>query len=179
MWVSAARKAMDGRRKAIFAKLKGKNLGIGSDCTGADASFSAARMWAPMGECTVSNEMASEAPNAEGPMLFQLLNHNPKILFKDQLARGFSGFDIVSNATVPIPMDLHIYSAGTVCVDFSSYNTLNPKKLLDLAWIIHTNSVNRPIPATVIKHIQQHPISSNIPPLQGVREVARGVGCPC
>jgi len=108
-----------------------KILKFGSDCTGADAAFHAAIPWTTHIQSTPVNEFASEAPGATGPMLFQLLNSPPKILFSDVLARGFSGPCIVSGRRVATPMDVDMYTAGTMCTDYSGFNTLNPKKNLD------------------------------------------------
>lgn len=133
LWLNAAIQAMDDKRKLTFQTLKGRHLCFGSDCTGADSAFSAAKIWALKAEATVSNEMCSEAPNAHGPTLLILLNHNPKRFYKDMLARGHSGFCLINNQRVQIPLDLEFYAAGTMCTDFSGLNTLNPKPFLSFS----------------------------------------------
>ena len=120
---------MDEARAHIFQSMRGKRIQFGSDCTGADAAFQAATLWAPSA-CTIPiNAFGSEAPGAHGPMLFQMLNHAPQILFEDVLLRSCSGFCLIAGKRVPAPV-VDLYSAGTMCTDFSSLNTANPKKHL-------------------------------------------------
>jgi hypothetical protein len=122
---------MDEARVRTFQSNSNMQLQFGSDCTGADSAFQAATMWAPRAGITPSNEFASEAPGANGPMLFQLLNHAPHILFEDVLIRGCSGFCLIAGKMVPAK-SVDFYSAGTMCTDFSSLNTANPKKHIGL-----------------------------------------------
>jgi hypothetical protein len=133
-WVRAYRQVMGTQRTNTFQKLHSRNVKFGSDCTGGDAAFVAAKIWCADCSCTCSNEMASEAPLPESnaPMLFMLLNHAPKVMFVDMLARGHSGYCILADRLVAVPRDLDIYSAGTMCTDFSNYNTMNPKECLGL-----------------------------------------------
>ena len=91
LWLQAAIAQMDKERISIFAGIRGKQFRFGSDCTGADAAFQAGSQWVEFQGGEPENDFASEAPDASGPMLFQLLNHQPKKLFRDMLARGFSG----------------------------------------------------------------------------------------
>jgi hypothetical protein len=116
---------MDLQRIQTFQKLANKTIRVGSDCSGADAAFHAARQWVP-GD--LSNDMMSEAPGAEGPILFSLLNSVPKTFYEDVLRRGFSGYCLINGQATASPRDLDMYSAGTVCTDFCSYNQLNPKE---------------------------------------------------
>ena len=132
LWLQAAIAQMDKERISIFAGIRGKQFRFGSDCTGADAAFQAGSQWVEFQGGEPENDFASEAPDASGPMLFQLLNHQPKKLFLDMLARGFSGPCLVAGDRVPIPTGIHMYSAGTMCNDFSGFNTLNPKEHLGL-----------------------------------------------
>ena len=127
MWCDALFTAMDATRKIVFGWLQGKNLNFGSDCSGADAAVTSAKIWSVSAGATVSNKMSSEAPGADGPMLYLLLNHAPTMLFCDVLARGHSGFDMITGMLQPVPSDLDFYSAGTMCTDFSNFNTLSPK----------------------------------------------------
>jgi len=121
---------MDSERRNTLQSLSNKELHFGSDCSGADAAFQAATMWTPYCQCTATNEMMSEAPDAEAPMLFGLLNHRPSRLFRDMLRRGFSGYDLISDSIIKAPLNLDYYTAGTMCTDFSSLNTVNPKQYL-------------------------------------------------
>jgi hypothetical protein len=123
----AAINSMSLDRILLFQSLANKTLKFGSDCSGADSAFHAARTWVPG---IAENEMMSEDPTAEGPILFGLLNGAPARYFKDLLARSFSGFCIIAGKHIPIPMDLDYYSAGTVCTDFSVCNSANPKEFL-------------------------------------------------
>ena len=129
-WLRCAVDAMCGMRKDNFKSLNSKTFNFGSDCTGADAAFTAAKIWCEAGGVCARNLMASEAPGATGPILFQLLNHAPERLFIDVLARAHSGFDLISNCVQKTPADLDLYAFGSMCTDFSSFNTMNPKKLL-------------------------------------------------
>lgn len=121
---------MDEQRIETFKLLSDKNLRFGSDCSGADSAFHAASQWAT----EPSNEMMSEAPDAEAPILFALLNTPPKCFYRDVFRRGFSGYCILNGQSTPTPTDLDMYSAGTVCCDFSSVNTLNPKEFTGAPW---------------------------------------------
>ena len=125
LWLQAAINSMDLSRIQTFQKLANKTIRIGSDCSGGDAAFHAAKEWVPG---LAENWMMSEAPNANGPILFGLLNNPPKKFFKDLLGRGFSGYCIMSGGRTPVPRDLDHYSAGTVCTDFCNYNHSNPKQ---------------------------------------------------
>jgi len=140
-WLQAAIAQMDKKRLSIFEGIRGKQFRFGSDCTGADAAFQAGSQWVEFQGGESENAFASEAPGATGPMLFQLLNHRPKKLFHDMLARGFSGPCLVAGGSVPTPTDIHMYSAGTMCNDFSGFNTLNPKENLGLLFMQHCVSV--------------------------------------
>ena len=124
-WLKACIQAMCAERCDNFNRITRRNgLRFGSDCSGADAAFVAAQQWANFPE----NVMMSEAPDADAEVLFALLNHPPHHYFKDVTRRGFSGPCFISGERARAPSDLDMYSAGTVCKDFSSANLVNPKK---------------------------------------------------
>jgi hypothetical protein len=85
----------------------------------------AAKVWVPG---AAVNAMMSEAPTAHGTILFGLLNCSPEKFYMDMLGRGFSGRCLINGEATAVPCDLDFYSAGTVCVDFCSYNLSNPKE---------------------------------------------------
>jgi len=123
---------MDDTRKQIFQRHAQKDIRFGSDCTGADASFQAAGEWVAHLNSNAVNEFASEAPDAYACMLLQLLNHQPKVLYSDVLVRGCSGYCVVAGRLVATPDGVEMYSAGTMCTDYSHFNTLNPKEQLGM-----------------------------------------------
>ena len=129
-WIDAAFAAMDSKRQHLFKCLLSRTINFGSDCSGADSAFQAAKIWGEFVGCTQINKMCSEDPKAVGPMLFILLNHPPERMFLDVLLRHYSGEDLMSDGRAPVPKDLDIYSAGTVCTDFSQLNTHKPKQRL-------------------------------------------------
>ena len=90
----------------------------------------AAGIWCAENQVTLVNEFMSEAPDATGPILYNLLNHMPKRIYLDVTRRGNSGYCLLADKLVATPKDLDIYSAGTMCTDYSMLNTLNPKKNL-------------------------------------------------
>ena len=159
-WLQAAIAQMDKERLSIFDGIQGKQFCFGSDCTGADAAYQAGSQWVEFQGGQPQNEFASEAPGALGPMLFQLLNHHPKKLFVDMLARGFSGPCLVAGERVPTPTGIHMYSAGTMCNDFSGFNTLNPKEYLGLQLFMH-HCVVLSIPDTQGKHANNSPFQQS------------------
>jgi|TARA_B110000285_G_C14827271_1_gene469245 hypothetical protein len=115
---------MSKQRCDNFNRSSRRKMRFGSDCSGADAAFVAAKQWATDPE----NVMMSEAPDAYAEVLFGLLNHPPTNYFKDVTRRGFSGPCFINGECIRAPSGLDMYSAGTVCKDFSSANQLNPKK---------------------------------------------------
>lgn len=132
-WRAAALGAMNFTQRRQFQSISMRDIKFGSDCSGADAAFYAGTLWTAMGNNIPINEMCSEAPlrcGGAGPVLFLSLNHPPKCMFIDLLARGHSGYCLYANELVRVPSDLDFYSAGTMCTDFSKLNTLNPKKFL-------------------------------------------------
>lgn len=131
-WLDKAIQCMDDVRKHTFQCHASKDIRFGSDCTGADSAFQAGGEWVEHLKSNAINEFASEAPDAYACMLLQLLNHQPKVLYSDVLARGTSGYCVVAGKLVPTPDGVDLYSAGTMCTDYSHFNTLNPKKQLGL-----------------------------------------------
>ena len=96
------------------------------------------RQWTSFLKATPVNEMMSEDPTAEAPILFSMINHSPSKMFSDVLARCFSGYDIVSGSRVRAPTDLAFYTVGTMCTDFSCYNLSNPKQYLGTILLTRT-----------------------------------------
>ena len=131
-WMRCAIAAMSQQRLHIFRGLQSKQFNFGSDCTGSDSAFTAAKIWGKAAQTFQCNKMASEDPKQKGPQLFQLLNHAPERLYLDVLSRSHSGYCLIAKGPVPVPSGLDIYTAGTMCTDFSSLNTKKPKTQLHL-----------------------------------------------
>lgn len=111
-----------------FRELYTKTIRFGSDCSGADAAGHAGKTWVPG---IFVNSMMSEAPKAYGPILFALLNNPPERFFMDLLSRGFSGPDLMNDFQLSkAPSNIEFYSSGSMCTDFSKFNTHNPKESL-------------------------------------------------
>ena len=125
-WLEACILSMNPTRFKLFQDMSNRELRCGSDCSGAEAAFHAIKHWAPRS----SNKMMSEDPAAHAPILFSLLNSPPDNFFMDMLARGYSGYCIMKGEATKVPMRLDLYSAGTVCIDFSNLNQLNPKEFV-------------------------------------------------
>lgn len=132
IWIRAAVQAMSQERQANFHSNRSRNFKFGSDCTGGDAAFTAADVWGKYLQCVQINVFCSESPNVAGPWVYTLLNHMPLHFFWDVLMRGHSGFDVISGRLAEVPGDIDFYSAGTMCTDYSSLNTLAGKTRLGL-----------------------------------------------
>jgi hypothetical protein len=123
-WLRASISSMSKKRCDYFNRNSKSKLRFGSDCSGSDSAFMAATQWVT----DPINEMMSEAPDAYAPVLFGMLNHAPKVFFRDVMNRCFSGPCFINGECTRAPSNLDMYGAGTVCKDFSSANQLNPKK---------------------------------------------------
>lgn len=111
-----------------------------SDCTCADAPWEAIKQLHEAikqlhepgfsGQTPWVRVFGSEdsGPGGDAPRAFMSANGPPKILFDSMLDRGDVAYDRWSGQEVRVPSCL-IYSAGFVCKDLSSANTLNPRML--------------------------------------------------
>lgn len=163
-WAEAAvASLLPAQRRTLVqnALLAPEGFLVGSDCSGSDAAWEALRIlsmqWHASLGCKfqIQKEFCSEHPGKEGdaPRNFLYLNSRPRLMVRDMCDRGHLGFCSYRQAYVPTPT-VDVYSAGWVCRDASSANTLN-KKPVTMAMADTSGESTKTLHAS-IKYIRMH-----------------------